>query len=372
MTELRRILQRLNELQSSGESCALATIISVHGSAYRRPGARMLFSKKGREAGFISAACLEADLFEKVKDVIANNTPALFTYDTTAPEDAIFGIGQGCAGFLEILIEPLRFNQSAPSLQILQTASEQNEPCAIVTVYASSGKRSEAVGTTFLFTVSGRNTSYVTRPEVSKNIIHDVEEALRIGKSTTKHYEYSESAADVFIEISQPPLPLLIFGATPDVKPLVRLAAELGWSVTIVDHRSVYAVKKDFPEADAVTLFSPENYAQHLHLAPGTCAVIMIHQFLAEAAALRFLLSASVRYIGLLGPKSKCDLLLQHLASEGYYPTSEQLEKLHNPVGLDLGAETAEEIALSISAEILTRVRNRKPGFLKDRQGAIH
>ena len=164
----------------------------------------------------------------------------------------------------------------------------------------------------------------------------------------------------------------MLFGATPDVQPLVRTAAELGWSVTIVDHRAAYARAADFPEADTVLLLSPEEYADRIRLTAETYAVIMIHQFLAEAQALRFLLPSPVRYIGLLGPKSKCSLLLQYLESEGFSHTKEQLEKLHNPAGLDLGAETAEEIALSISAEILARTRDRKPGFLKNRQGAIH
>ena len=332
----------------------------------------MLFSQKGREAGFVSAACLEADLFEKVKDVIVNGKPALFSYDTTAPEDAIFGVGQGCGGFVEILIEPIRTDQTPQSLDILKTTSEQNELCALATVYRSDGVNSEAIGAKLLFTISGRIVSSLTQPELNKNITRDIEKSLRTGKSTTNHYEYSKSTADVFIEIIHPPVPLLIFGATPDVKPLVQLAAELGWNVTVVDHRSAYAVKKDFPEADAVLLLSPEDYLQRIHLTPETCAVVMIHQFTAEASTLRFLLSSTVRYVGLLGPKSKCDLLLQHLSAEGFTPTEEQLIKLHNPVGLDLGAETAEEIALSIVAEIQAVMNNRSSGFLKDRQGPIH
>jgi xanthine dehydrogenase accessory factor len=372
MKELRKILQRLDELRSSGETCALATVVSVHGSAYRRPGARMLFSTKGREAGFVSAACLEADLFEKVKDVIASSKSALFSYDTTAPEDAIFGVGQGCGGFVEILIEPIRIDQTKQSLALLQTASEQNELCAIAMVYKSNGEQNEIMGSRLLFTGSGDKNSSLTQEKLSRNIMHDIEQAIRIGKSTTKHYDYSKSTADVFIEIIHPPAPILIFGATPDVKPLVRLSAELGWNITVVDHRSAYALKKEFPEADAVLLLSPEDYIQRLHPTPETCAVVMIHQFAAEANALRFLLSSTVRYIGLLGPKSKCDLLLQHLSTEGFTPTEEQLAKLHNPVGLDIGAETAEEIAISIVAEIQAIINNRNGGFLKNRQGPIH
>jgi xanthine/CO dehydrogenase XdhC/CoxF family maturation factor len=332
----------------------------------------MLFSKKGREAGFVSAACLEADLFEKAKDVISISKPALFSYDTTAPEDSVFGVGQGCGGFVEILIEPIPTDQIVQSIALLQAAIEQNELCALATVYKSNGDNSETIGTKLFFVNSDRKTSSLTQTELDENTTRDIEQALRIGQSTTKHYDYSKSYADVFIEIIHPPIPLLIFGATTDVKPLVRLASELGWNVTVIDHRSAYAVKKDFPEADTVLLISPEDYAQRLHLTPETCAVVMIHQFAAEANALRFLLSSTIRYIGLLGPKSKFDSLLQHLSAEGFIPTEEQLIKLHNPVGLDLGAETAEEIAISIVAEIQAIMKNRNGGFLKDRQGPIH
>jgi xanthine/CO dehydrogenase XdhC/CoxF family maturation factor len=372
LNDIRTICTRLDELRLSGEPCALATIVSVHGSAYRRPGARMLFSKNGREAGFVSAACLEADLFEKVKEVIALNKAALFSYDTTAPEDAIFGIGQGCGGVVEILVEPIGGEQTTPLMGLLQMLRDLNEPCAVAMVYKSNGEQRETFGARLFLTLSGNKSFTLTQTELSQNITSDVEEALHTGKSVTKQYNYSCSTADVFIEIIQPPVHLLLFGATPDVRPLVRLAAELGWNSTVVDHRAAYAVKKDFPEADEVILIAPEEYDQQLRISPETFAVIMVHQFAAEAKALRFLLSSTIRYVGLLGPKSKCELLLQHLSAEGFTPTEEQRARLHNPVGLDIGAETSEEIALSISAEILTRTRNRNPGFLKDRQGAIH
>jgi xanthine dehydrogenase accessory factor len=372
MKELRSILRRLKELQRSEKSCALATIVSVQGSSYRRPGARMLFSKHGREAGFISAACLESDLFEKVKEVIDAKKPVLFSYDTTAPEDTVFGIGQGCSGILEILIEPIDAVQPPLSLALLQAASEEHELCALATVFQSEGVNNEVLGTKLFFPLSSRMTTSLAKVELTELISQDIRQALQNGQSTTKHYGYSESTADVLIEIIHPPVPLLVFGATPDVKPLVRLASMVGWHVTVIDHRSAYAVKKDFPEADAVLLLTPEDYARHLQITRETCAVVMIHQFAAEASALRFLLSSNVRYAGLLGPKTKCDLLLQHLASEGFMPDEGQRTKLYNPIGLDLGAETAEGIAVSIVAEIKAVINKRDGGFLKNRQGPIH
>jgi xanthine/CO dehydrogenase XdhC/CoxF family maturation factor len=251
-------------------------------------------------------------------------------------------------------------------------AKDQRELCILATVFKSNGNQSEILGGRLLLTSDGTIHSTLAHELLSKMIVQDCNQALHSGQSTTNQYVYGENTADVFIEVLHQPLPLLIFGATPDVQPLVRFAAALGWNVTVVDHRSAYAEQKDFPDADAVLRFSPEEYSQRLHLTPDTYAVVMIHQFAAEANALRFLLSSDIRYVGLLGPKSKRDLLLQHLAAEGFTPRADQISTLHSPVGLDIGAETAEEIAVSIIAEITALTNNRTGGFLKDRSGSIH
>ncbi|RPI04224.1 MAG: XdhC/CoxI family protein [Ignavibacteriae bacterium] len=372
MNDLQKILHRYDELRLTGEPCALATIVSIRGSAYRRPGARILFSSSGREAGFVSAACMEADLFGKVKNVLAGSKPALFSYDTTAPEDLIFGVGQGCGGVVEFLIEPVLKDKAESTVGFLEAAAGQREPCALATVYQSTGSEREAIGAKIFLSGNGIITTSLTQPDLAENITRDMQEALHLGQSTTKQYHSSASTADVFIEIILPPVPLLVFGATPEVRPLVRMAAELGWNITVVDHRSAYAVKKDFPEADSVLLLSPAQYGTHLRLTPETVAVIMIHQFAAEAAALRTLLSSPARYIGLLGPKSKRDLLFRQLAEEGFIPSKEQSDKFFNPVGLDIGAETSEEIAASIISEIQAFLKNRSGGYLRNRKGPIH
>ncbi len=372
MKELSKIIARIQELQAHGETCAMATVVHVRGSAYRRPGARMLFSQRGREVGFISAACLESDLFEKAKNVLSTRRPALVSYDTTAPEDIIFGIGQGCGGFVEILIEPFPSKHDSHELAVLQSADQSKDPCALATVMKIDARSSEKVGAKILWFTGGKTISTLTDTDLSTRITSDLRQVLDTGKSFIKKYETSEGSVDVFIEVIRPPVPLMIFGSGPDVKPLLRLTSQLGWTTTVVDHRSAYATTQEFPEADEVRLLSPDQYEQDLHLTPDSYAVMMIHQFETEAKVLQFLFQSPVRYIGLLGPKSKRDLLLEHLASGGFSPTGEQLGKLYNPVGLDIGAETAEEVAVSIAAEIQSIVKGRRPGFLKDRKGSIH
>jgi xanthine dehydrogenase accessory factor len=369
--ELRKILQRIRELHSSGEECVLATVVNVRGSAYRRPGARMLFSQRGREVGFISAVCLESDLFKKAKEVLSSKRPTLVSYDTTAPEDVIFGVGQGCGGFVEILIEPFTSEQDY-ELAVLQSASQWKEPCGLATVIKINTGSNERIGSKILWSSSGETSSTVIDTELIKHITDDLQKVLKTGKSFVKQYESSEGSTHVFLEIIRPPVSFIIFGSGPDVKPLVRLTSQLGWTTTVVDHRSAYTTTHEFPEADEVRLLTPDQYAQNLLLTPDSFAVIMIHQFETEVKALQFLFQSPVRYIGLLGPKSKRDLLLEHLGSGGFVPTDEQLGKLYNPVGLDIGAETAEEVALSIAAEIQSIAKGRKSGFLKDRKGSIH
>jgi xanthine dehydrogenase accessory factor len=372
LTELGKIIQRIQELHSSGEKCALATVVNVSGSAYRRPGARMLFSAKGREAGFVSAACMEADLFEKVKEVLAVNKSALFSYDTTAPEDEIFGIGQGCGGYVEILVEPVALTKPMHLLSLLQKTNDYKNICALVSVFNGDNSFGIELGTKYFIANNESENLLLEINTLRDKIFVDSLGALKTGRSGVRHYEVPEGNVDVFIEIVHPSTSLIIFGATPDVKPLVQTVAKIGWQVAVVDHRAAYAVKGDFPEADSVMLLHPDEYSTRLQITPETYAVIMIHQFQAEMAALKFLFMSQAKYIGLLGPKSKSNLLLKHLADNEFIPTEEQLSRLHNPVGLDIGAENADEIAISITAEIQAVIKGRTPTFLKNRQGPIH
>ncbi len=371
MKELKQIIQKIKELQSLGEICALATVVNVRGSAYRRQGARMLFSAKGREAGFVSAACLEADLLEKAKVVIEYNKPMLFTFDTTAPEDAIFGIGQGCGGYVEIFVEPILPKQSKELLTLLQKSQLYDDEHVIAVAYNAYGNINEELGTRFLITKKETHTHFGLN-EINEQIKKDAIQLLMDKKNAVKRYELPNGKVDVFFQFIPANTSLIIFGATPDVKPLVKLAAEIGWTTIVIDHRSKYAIETEFPEANKVLVIAPDKYSDKLNFTHNSFAVIMIHQFEAEAAALRFLFTSPVNYIGLLGPKGKSASLIKHISSNGFTPTKEQLSKLYNPVGLDIGAETAEEIAVSIIAEIQAVIKNRNAGFLKDRQGPIH
>jgi xanthine/CO dehydrogenase XdhC/CoxF family maturation factor len=189
---------------------------------------------------------------------------------------------------------------------------------------------------------------------------------------TQKTYPHGRGEVRVFFEVVTPPLPIVIFGAGPDAIPLVDAAKLLGWNVTVIDHRPAFATKVNIPGADFVFLSEPERLMDHVKISQRHVAVIMTHNFDKDRKLLKLLLPSHARYVGLLGPKSKLQTLLQNLDEEGFKPSKEQLAKLHAPIGLDIGAETPEEIAFSIISEIKAVLEGRSGGFLKDRLGAIH
>jgi xanthine/CO dehydrogenase XdhC/CoxF family maturation factor len=371
MRELSDIVKAYQEAGKSGRACALATVVNVTGSTYRRPGAKMLFSSQGRLAGLINAACLESDLSERARKVIANGKPELISYDTTSPDDIVFGLGLGCNGTVEILMEPSQRPALADKAAVFDRSLSGGEPIAVATVIAASGRVGVQAGDFVAFDLHGRVAGTITHPRLASAI----QDQCRLKNDVTyaeSTIPYGEGSVRVFIEVLFPPLPLVLFGAGPDSLPLVDAAKLLGWNVTVVDHRPAYATKDNIPSADAILLSEPEQLADHLKLSERHVVVIMTHSFDKDRTLLRILLQSPCKYVGLLGPKTKLQTLFENLEREGFKPSEEQLNRLHAPVGLDIGAETPEEIALSIVSEIKAVLENRGGGFLRDRHGPIH
>jgi xanthine/CO dehydrogenase XdhC/CoxF family maturation factor len=215
-------------------------------------------------------------------------------------------------------------------------------------------------------------TSEIGDSKLALAITEDAFAVLRNGRSNVKIYRLSAGSAEVLIEVIQPPTPLVIFGAGHDAVPVARLAKELGWHVSVVDSRPAYATPERFPLADVVILTRLEATLERVSIDSRTVAVVMTHNYLHDRKLLQTLLPSPLRYLGLLGPKSRAERLLQELRQEGFVPTNEQLCRLYSPVGIDIGADTPEEIALAIVAEIQAVIANRSGGLLRDRKGSIH
>ena len=377
MKELRDILHALDERR--GEPAALATVVHVEGSAYRREGAKLLLTPKGEMIGSISAGCLEGDVLEWTRRVLERGEPVLRRYDLTSEDELVWGFGMGCNGKIDVLIEPLRLVQ--PYLERARQMLEHERAVALATLVGVPGNSGLKLGAKRLIPVEGAPWGTLGEAALDSAVERDARALLASGRSKTLTYDPAQlggersswtEAVRVFIDCFLPPPQMVVFGAGADAVPLVRLAKEAGFRVTVVDHRPKFVTSDRFPWADRVILAHPEEAPEHLSLTPGTFVVLLTHNFHIDAKLLMWLLKSPAGYIGLLGPKERRELLLRNLREQGIELRPEEVQKLYAPVGLDIGAEGPEQIALSIVSEVLA-VKNRRAGtFLRERQKPIH
>ncbi len=372
MKELQAIIDVWEELNRSGKTAALATIVAVRGSTYRQPGARLLMSGDGQMVGLLSGGCLEADLAERARDVLASGGPTLVTYDMSAETDIVWGLGLGCNGTVQVLIERLPSASGLDPIAFVAACMRQKQVGVLATLFCANGQVNGRVGARLMVHPENPVTGNLGDPELASAILADAQEALRECRSAVKAYQLSRGYAEALIEVVQPPVSLVLFGAGPDAVPVVRLAKELGWHVTVVDHRPAHATLDRFPHADAVVLSPPEEVPESLRMDTRTVAVVMTHHYLHDLDLLKRLLPAPVRYLGVVGPKSRTDQLLEELRAQGIVPPGDQLTRLYGPAGLDIGPEAPEQIALAIVAEIQAVLAGRAGGSLRDRRGPIH
>ncbi len=370
MNSLQAIMELAREARA-GEVLALATVMKVRGSAYRRPGARMLMTAGGRTAGVISGGCLESDALEHAKGVVATGTPRVVTYDSTAPGDIVFGLGLGCRGVVQVLIEPVTAGDENGLLAFLAACVARRHVGQIATVFQSDDF---ACGMRVLRWPDGRVTSNC-RSDAMSTAMQRAFRTVAGRRTAIRKIELPDGrAASVLIETVAPPPALTIFGAADDAIPVVQLAKLLGWHVTVIDARPAYAKSERFPAADAVHCVRAEALlASPLVVLPREALImIMTHNFSQDRELLRALLPRPNRYLGILGPKKRTDDLLDALADEGVEFGEDAIARLHGPVGLDVGAETPEEIAVSIIAEMQAVLARRPGGALRDRTAPIH
>jgi xanthine dehydrogenase accessory factor len=320
MKELEAIVSHLCQAEAG---CVLATLTKVEGSSYRRPGARMLVTEGKKRIGSISGGCLEEDLVERSLRVAAGGRAELVVYDTSAENDLVWGVGLGCNGVVRVLLEPVpRRPQWATTVAENLRAGR---PTDLAVVWENPGG---PVGTRLRGTPA---------------------EAVPGGR------------ASVFSDRVEPPVALAIFGAGDDAQPLARLARELGWRVTVADPRPAMPTPERFPGVSALLTGPADDLVRSAAPRPGSLAVVMTH-----------LLPLPLAYLGLLGPRRRAEKILADLAAEGLPVTSAMRARLRAPVGLDLGAELPEEVALSIVAEMTAVLAGRDARPLRERELPIH
>lgn len=372
MKELQNILNEFGRVRAQGRSAVLATVVKTSGSTYRRPGARLLITEEGQMIGSVSGGCLERDVFRRARRVLQAQEPLVVRYDSMSEDDIVWGFGLGCNGVVDVLVEPLTEGRERSQMDFLGACLHLRQAGVIATVFAVEGMEGVQVGSRLMLREGVPAQSDISHYTLKEAILTDARQVLASGDSQVKVYEMAAGSVEVFVERIEPPHPLVIFGAGHDAVPLVRLAREIGWHVTVVDGRPGYATKARFSPADALIAARPDGIKERVPLDSRTTAVVMNHNYLDDLGVLRVLLSSPVRYIGVLGPKRRTERLFGDLYRDGVTATADQPVHVHAPVGIDIGADTPEEIALSILAEIKAVITGRRGGMLRERRGSIH
>ncbi len=370
MREMRDMLGTLADLRARSERAAVATVVRVRGSTYRREGARLLIRADGHTVGSISGGCLEGDVAEVAREVIQSGRPRLVSYDLTSDDDAVWGLGLGCNGAIDVFVETTD-GAGTDLVTLLREPIEHRRTVALATVI-SAPEGSLRIGARLFVPEEGAVEGSVGDRGLDARIVAAARTQIAQGRSLVVPVDLPAGRGEVFIEVVAPPVPLLICGAGHDALPMARLAHELGWWVMVADSRPAFATRERFPWADEVILAEDHDVAQKARIDRRTFVVLMTHNFLHDLAILRGLLATPARYIGLLGPRARTERLLGDLAKDGVALTDAQRVRLWGPVGLDLGAETPEEIAVSILTEMLAVQNGRSVASLRDRRGPIH
>ena len=372
MKEFQKIIDAYERIDFRQQKAALATVVKIQGSSYRRPGARMLMTDAGRWVGAISGGCLEGDALRKARQVILHGEPSVVTYDTTDDEDAqSLGVGLGCNGIIDVIIEPLEEETDTGPIHQLRTFLTNRSRAALATVYRVAGSTESQIGQRMMLQDGQWIVHTVADAALADRIADDLAEVQRSGVSLSKIYELGTSEAEVFLEAMNPAIHLIVFGGGYDAVPVARLAKEIGWQVTVTDDCVAHLAPKRFPEADAVVPINRHEVADTLPVDAYTAALLLSHNYQYDVAVLASLLSTDIRYIGILGPGKRSHKMYEELSGRGIW-TARDDTRIYAPVGLNIGAETPDEIALSILAEIQAVFNNRSGGFLRDLDQPIH
>jgi xanthine dehydrogenase accessory factor len=370
MKELQEILDLWAHAEAEGESAVLATVVKTRGSSYRSPGARLLLTSGGQHVGSISGGCLEDDLLKKAW-WLTQSGPVIRRYDTTPEGEIATEFGLGCHGVIHVLLERI-LPGDAPAGQvqtsqaqiidvIRELARSERRPAAIAHVIEPSS----AIGQRLVLDPRGNARHNLSDPELARTI---ASEAARAPSECSSRLLRMDSGIEVFLEVLPPVVRLLVFGAGYDAVPLTRLAKYLGWRVTVLDGRAHYARREKFPDADEVLVRPAGHSGLGAEIDPWTVAVVMSHSYSQDLETIRELAGQPLRYLGILGPRKRASQLL----ADAGLDVATLIPVLHTPIGLDIGADGPEQVALAILAEIQATLNGRKGGSLRDHAGSIH
>ncbi len=370
---MRQILEACRRVDRGRRPAVLATVVKVAGSTYRKPGARMLFPAGGDPVGMVSGGCLESDLSERAQAVLDSGEPQTVVYDMRSPDDLVWGLGLGCNGEVRVLLEPLLPGKHPEYLDFLHRCLHERRAGVVATIFSVEGQARAKVGDRITVDAETDARPIADDAPIGERLITDAKRSLADRRSAVEDYELPGARVHALLEYVAPAVSLVVFGAGSDAQPLVRFAAELGWQVTVADDRPAYARAERFPDAEQVKLIRYDRLEQDAPpIDEATPVVVMTHHFLHDLDLMQFLLPSAAPYLGFLGPRQRTENLLEELAKRGARPAADRLDRLYAPVGVDIGSETPQEIALAATAEIRAVLSGRQAGFLRERRAPLH
>lgn len=367
-----RVLEALEEQVAASRPCALATVVGVRGSTYRKMGAKVLVREDFTTVGTISGGCVEGDIAMVAREVLASGHPCVVSYDLQ--EDDVCSLGVGCGGAIEVLVEPLWQGSSEGDsgllLEALRALYHEQRTQVVATPLPETF--SKGAVRRWVVRPDGTMRGSGTEPAADTAVSRSALEVMTERASSRRVLALGDKEVTIFFDLLAPPPRVLLHGAGDDAIPLVRILRELGFRITVADPRAAYNTKDRFPGADALLVASPEEAARAVSLSEGDFVIIMHHHKARDRDALRTWLHGPTAYVGVLGPRQRTEQLLAELKEDGFTVDAQDLRRIHAPVGLDIGAEGAGAVAVSIAAEIVA-FRTRHPGgHLRDRRGPIH
>jgi xanthine/CO dehydrogenase XdhC/CoxF family maturation factor len=355
--ETERLLEVIRQARAAGEPVALATVVRVKGSAYRREGTRMLVRQDGTYECSLSGGCLEPAVAEAAARVIDTGAPVVVSYDLA--DDSLWGLGIGCSGAVDIRIERLEDDALTRAwLTILERAGA----AVLVTPLAGVAGR-------VLVDDAGIVAGGLSDPAVERETVARARARLRAAYPASGPEPIG--GAEVFYDVAIPPPDLVIFGAGHDAPPVANLAWTLGFAVTVVDPREAFLAADRFPGA-ALVCAHFSQFPERVTVRAGAFLLVMNHHLERDRESLRFGLESDAAFIGVLGPRARYDRLLAGLAGQGDAPAAAKAARVRSPLGLALGAETPAEVAVSILGEILAVRRGFEGGFLSGSVRSLH
>ncbi|MCE9567962.1 MAG: XdhC family protein [Planctomycetes bacterium] len=369
MLELRAVTTAAIRMVERGESTVLATVMKVEGSAYRRVGARLLVANVGEQTGGSRESGLKGDLGANAW-LRTENGPCVVSYDSTTDDETAWQLGLGCNGAVHVLLERLTTDGPDP-LAFPRRCLLQDKRGVLATVFRADPETGFAIGERLAVTESGEAEGEFSHRSLTERVRLDAAECLYLDSSCVNTYALPTGEVEICLEVIRPPRRLVIFGAGSDVPPLVQAAKLLGWHVTLVDRRPTYANQDAFKVADEVIVAPARKACETLRFNNNTAAVVMNHNFSEDLLTVESLLQTSTRYIGVLGPRARAEKLLAEVDRHSSELSPGQFARLHAPIGLDIGAENPQEIAVAVVAQIVATFAERDGRDLRERAGSI-